>query len=62
MKININNIPDKYKGIIKEDMTRDEIMQLGQIIMKEKKEKFKMWIYGVFHGKKTKNENNKKIQ
>ena len=40
-KINIDEVPEKYRFMVKEEMTNSEISELGIIIMKEKIANFK---------------------
>jgi hypothetical protein len=51
MKVNTENIPDEYKGIVKEEMSMAEIDKLGQIIVKQKIQKLKNRWHEFWHKK-----------
>jgi len=53
-KVNKENVDDKYKFLVKDEMTNQEISNLGAIIIKDKLSNLKMKIGGVFHRKKSK--------
>lgn len=36
MKINTKDVPDEYKGIVKDDMNMSDIQLLGEVIMRQK--------------------------
>jgi len=56
-KVDIDNVPDKYKYLVKEEMTNDEIAILGTIIMKDKLSNFKQKLLWWKHDRKTKKHN-----
>ena len=49
MKVDLDNVEDKYKFMAKEDMSRHEISMLGVIVFKDKLANLKAKIMGVFH-------------
>ena len=49
MKVDLDNVEDKYKFMAKEDMSREEIGMLGMIVFKDKLSNLKAKIKGVFH-------------
>lgn len=62
-KINLNNIPDDdpYKGLMKEEMSKQEVAMLGTIIMKDKIDKLKHKLFGWYYERKSKTKNNEKV-
>ena len=61
MKVSIDNIPDEYKSLVKEEMTKEEITTLGTVIMKDKIARLKHKILGRWENRKSKRENREKI-
>jgi len=61
MKVKTENIDEEYQGIVKENMTKDEIAQLGVIIAKQKITNLKNKICWWKYDRKTKKQNKKKI-
>ena len=51
MKVDLDNVEDKYKFMCKEEMTRDEIGVLGVIVLKDKLSNFKEKVKGLFRRK-----------
>ena len=47
MKVNTKNIPNEYRGIIKEDMSLQDVKIFGEIVIKQwwlnQKEKWYKW-------------------
>ncbi|MFX0132514.1 MAG: hypothetical protein ACFFDN_02590 [Candidatus Hodarchaeota archaeon] len=62
-KIDLAKIPDddEYKGLLKEEMTKQEVAMLGTIIMKDKISKLKYKLFGWYYERKSKNKNQKKV-
>jgi len=60
-KINIENIPEKYKSFVKPEMTNQEISMFGTIILKEKIQNIKNKLFGWYYEKKIEKNNRKKI-
>ena len=52
MKVDLGNVEDKYRFMCKEDMTKQEIQELGVVIMKDKIANFKHKIKGLFKREK----------
>jgi Txe/YoeB family toxin of Txe-Axe toxin-antitoxin module len=49
MKVDLDNVEDKYKFMCKEEMTKQEIQQLGVIILKDKVANIKHKIKDIKH-------------
>lgn len=60
-KVNVDNIPDEYKSLVKPEMTNNEISQLGVIVAKQKLSAIKNKIYWWKHERKVKKKSRKKI-
>jgi len=57
-KVNIENIPDEYKCLVKNEMTSAEIGVLGTVILKQKMSNAKYKLLGWFkHEKRNKRQN-----
>jgi hypothetical protein len=60
-KVNMDNVDEKYKPLVKENMTTQEIQILGEIILKEKIQNLKNKLFGWYYKRKNKKNNKKKI-
>ena len=56
-KVNIENIPDKYKHLVKPEMTNNEVAFLGHIIMKDKIANLKHKLFGWYYERRNKKQN-----
>lgn len=57
-KVNTSNIPDELQPLVKDEMTRQEIALLGNVILRMKIDKFKNKIFGWWYNRKRfKNKN-----
>lgn len=61
MKVNTKKIPEKYKMLVKENMSYGEINQFGNIILKEKIANIKNKLFGWYYARQIKKKNRKKI-
>ena len=54
MKVNTENVDEKYKPLVAENMSRQDISMLGVVILKDKFENFKYKIKNIFRRKHEK--------
>jgi hypothetical protein len=60
-KVNVDNIDDEYKSLVKEEMTNAEVTILGTVIVKHKIERMKNKLFGWYYAKKNSEKNKKEI-
>ena len=56
-KVNIENIPDEYKSLVKPEMTNAEIGMLGTVLLKQKLSNLKYKLFRWYNAKRTKRKN-----
>lgn len=52
IRANLDNIPDEYKPLVKEEMTRDEVALLGTVIIRDKIARLKNKMFGWYYERK----------
>jgi len=60
-KVDIDNIPDEYRSLVKPEMTNTEVSMLGVVVAKQKLSHLKNKICWWKHERKLKKESREKI-
>lgn len=53
-KVDVDSVPEKYKGLVKPEMTYEDMSILGKAIMKEKFYKIKQKLFWWYYERKSK--------
>ena len=53
-KVNIENIPDEYKFMVKPEMTNAEVGQLGMVVLRQKISNIKSKMMSWYYARRTK--------
>ena len=60
--VDVSKIPDEFKCLVKDEMTNEEIAQLGNVVLRYKIDSLKNRFYGWKNEKRFKGKNRKDIQ